>query len=202
MIATVSSQRCVIRVVSGSMRITHLCDDTVAITYGVHEDLVVDGKPVQLDAFDASVWKRTDTGWTNVLHTESIPAEAVARDRLGVEDVGPTRVRPLPDRRVEGIELDRLAVDHEVLMDAVRDRDRVVAEVRDPRRSWKRTDTGWTNVLHTVDRGRRLRPGSHRRQATQLIGAQRATHAAGSLPGARRFLLSARRDLDPDRPER
>ena len=63
-------------------RITHLCDDTVAITYGVHEDLVVDGKPVQLDAFDASVWKRTDTGWTNVLHTESIAGDGFGRDRI------------------------------------------------------------------------------------------------------------------------
>src|SRR4026208_782612 len=45
-------------------RINHLCADTVAISYGVHEDLEVDGKPVKLDAFDMSVWKHTDNGWT------------------------------------------------------------------------------------------------------------------------------------------
>ena len=63
-------------------RITRLCDDTVAITYGVHEDLEVDGKPVKLDAFDSSVWKKTDNGWTCVLHTESIKGDAYGRDRM------------------------------------------------------------------------------------------------------------------------
>ena len=63
-------------------RIAHLSDDLVAIAYGVHEDLEVDGKPVQLDAFDVSVWKKTDTGWTCVLHTESIAGDPFGRDRL------------------------------------------------------------------------------------------------------------------------
>ena len=63
-------------------RVTRLCDDAVAISYGVHEDLEVDGKPVKLDAFDASVWQKTDTGWTCVLHTESIKGDAFGRDRM------------------------------------------------------------------------------------------------------------------------
>jgi hypothetical protein len=63
-------------------RINRLCDDAVAISYGVHEDLEVDGKPVKLDAFDTSVWKRTDNGWTCVLHTESIKGDAFGRDRM------------------------------------------------------------------------------------------------------------------------
>jgi hypothetical protein len=63
-------------------RITHLCDDAVAISYGIHEDLEVDGKPVQLDAYDASVWKMTDTGWTCVLHTESIAGDPFGRDHV------------------------------------------------------------------------------------------------------------------------
>ena len=50
-----------------STRVTHLSDDMVAIGYGIHEDLEVDGKPVQLDAFDVSVWKKSETGWTCVL---------------------------------------------------------------------------------------------------------------------------------------
>ena len=65
-----------------TIRITHLCDDAVAISYGVHEDLEVDGKPVKLDAFDASIWKKGDTGWTCVLHTESIAGDAFGRDRV------------------------------------------------------------------------------------------------------------------------
>jgi hypothetical protein len=63
-------------------RITHLSDDMVAIGYAIHEDLEVEGKPVQLDAFDVSVWKRGDTGWTCVLHTESIAGDPFGRDRV------------------------------------------------------------------------------------------------------------------------
>jgi hypothetical protein len=64
-----------------TVRINRLCDDTVAISYGVHEDLKVDGKPVQLDAFDMSVWKQAENGWTCVLHTESLKGDAFGRDR-------------------------------------------------------------------------------------------------------------------------
>jgi ketosteroid isomerase-like protein len=63
-------------------RITHLSDDVVAIAYGVHEDLEVDGAPVQLDAYDVSVWKNSDAGWTCVLHTESIAGDPFGRDRV------------------------------------------------------------------------------------------------------------------------
>jgi ketosteroid isomerase-like protein len=63
-------------------RITHLSDDIVAIAYGIHEDLEVDGKPVQLDASDVSVWRKGDTGWACVLHTESIAGDPFGRDRV------------------------------------------------------------------------------------------------------------------------
>lgn len=63
-------------------RITHLSDDLVAIAYGIHEDLEVDGAPVKLDAFDVSVWRNSDTGWTCVLHTESIAGDPFGRDRM------------------------------------------------------------------------------------------------------------------------
>jgi ketosteroid isomerase-like protein len=65
-----------------SVRVNHISDDVVAIAYGVHEDLEVDGKPVKLDAFDSSVWKQAGNGWTCVLHTESIKGDAYGRDRL------------------------------------------------------------------------------------------------------------------------
>jgi hypothetical protein len=64
------------------VHVNRICDDTYAISYGVHEDLEVDGKPVKLDAFDSSVWQKTDNGWTCVLHTESIKGDAFGRDRL------------------------------------------------------------------------------------------------------------------------
>jgi len=65
-----------------SVHVNHISDDVVAIAYGVVEDLEVDGKPVKLDAFDTSVWKRTENGWTCVLHTESIKGDAYGRDRM------------------------------------------------------------------------------------------------------------------------
>ena len=65
-----------------TVHVSHLSDDLVAIAYGVHEDLEVEGKPVKLDAFDSSVWKKAENGWTCVLHTESIKGDAYGRDRL------------------------------------------------------------------------------------------------------------------------
>jgi ketosteroid isomerase-like protein len=64
-----------------TVHVSHLSDDLVAIAYGVHEDLEVDGKPVKLDASDTSVWKKTDNGWTCVLHTEAITGDPYGRDR-------------------------------------------------------------------------------------------------------------------------
>jgi ketosteroid isomerase-like protein len=65
-----------------SVHVNRISDDVVAISYPVHEDLEVDGKPVKLDAFDVSVWKQTGNGWTCVLHTESIKGDAYGRDRM------------------------------------------------------------------------------------------------------------------------
>ena len=70
------------RIDPGTVHVNRISEDVVAIGYGVHEDLEVDGKPVKLDAFDTSVWKNTDNGWTCVLHTESIKGDAYGRDRL------------------------------------------------------------------------------------------------------------------------
>jgi len=70
------------RIEPQSVQVNHISDDVVAISYGVHEDLDVDGRPVKLDAFDSSVWKQTDNGWVCVLHTESIEGDAYGRDRM------------------------------------------------------------------------------------------------------------------------
>jgi ketosteroid isomerase-like protein len=70
------------RIDAQSTHVNRISDDVVAISYPVHEDLEVDGKPVKLDAFDVSVWKLTDNGWTCVLHTESIKGDAYGRDRM------------------------------------------------------------------------------------------------------------------------
>lgn len=58
-----------------------LTDDVALVAYKVREDLTVDGKPVTLDAADASVWVRRDGRWLCAMHTESITGDPFGRDR-------------------------------------------------------------------------------------------------------------------------
>jgi len=55
--------------------------DTAIVAYRVHEKLTVDGKPVTIDAADASTWVRRDGKWVCALHTESLLGDAYGRDR-------------------------------------------------------------------------------------------------------------------------
>ncbi len=61
-----------------------LTNDIAIVAYRVHEDLSVDGKPVSLDAADASTWVRRDGEWVCSLHTESISGDPFGRDRKAV----------------------------------------------------------------------------------------------------------------------
>jgi hypothetical protein len=58
-----------------------LGDDVAVLAYKVHEELTVDGKPVVLDAADASTWVRRDGRWLCALHTESLLGDPFGRDR-------------------------------------------------------------------------------------------------------------------------
>jgi len=58
-----------------------LGDDVAIVAYKVHEELTVDGKPVKLDAADASTWIRRDGKWRCALHTEAIVGDPFGRDR-------------------------------------------------------------------------------------------------------------------------
>jgi hypothetical protein len=58
-----------------------LNDDVAVVAYKVHEELLVDGKPVTLDAADASTWVRRDGQWRCALHTEAISGDPFGRDR-------------------------------------------------------------------------------------------------------------------------
>ena len=51
------------------------------MAYQVHEELTVEGKPLTLDAADASTWVRRDGTWRCALHTESIAGDPFGRDR-------------------------------------------------------------------------------------------------------------------------
>ncbi len=63
--------------------IREVSDDVAILAYKVHEELTVDGKPVTLDAADASTWVRRDGQWRCALHTESIAGDPFGRDRRG-----------------------------------------------------------------------------------------------------------------------
>lgn len=56
-------------------------DDVAVVAYQVHESLTVEGKPLELDAADASVWVRRGGAWMCALHTESIAGDPFGRDR-------------------------------------------------------------------------------------------------------------------------
>ena len=46
--------------------------DTAVITYKVHQQAMVNGKPLDLRCADSSVWVKQAAGWRCVLHTESL----------------------------------------------------------------------------------------------------------------------------------
>lgn len=62
-----------------------LRDDVAVVAYNVHEELIVEGKPVTLDAADASTWVRRNGRWVCALHTESIKGDPFGRDRRAVK---------------------------------------------------------------------------------------------------------------------
>lgn len=63
------------------VKVQQLSDDVAVLAYKVHEDLIVDGAPVTLDAADASTWVRKNGSWVCALHTESLIGDAFGRDR-------------------------------------------------------------------------------------------------------------------------
>ena len=58
-----------------------ITDDVAVVAYKVREHVTVDGKPLTLEAADASTWVRRDGRWLCALHTESILGDSFGRDR-------------------------------------------------------------------------------------------------------------------------
>lgn len=58
-----------------------LTDDVAVVAYKVHEEVVVDGKPLALDAFNSSTWVRRGGRWVCAAHTESVAGDPFGRDR-------------------------------------------------------------------------------------------------------------------------
>ena len=58
----------------------HPHEQIVNVLSGRYE-LTVDGKPLQLEAADASVWIKRDGHWRCAVHTESVKGDPFGRDR-------------------------------------------------------------------------------------------------------------------------
>jgi hypothetical protein len=67
--------------IEDDVQVRMLCEHVAVLAYKVSEKLTVDGKPVTLDAADASVWVKRDGRWQCALHTESISGDPFGRDR-------------------------------------------------------------------------------------------------------------------------
>jgi hypothetical protein len=68
--------------VKDDAQVRMLTNDVAVIAYNVHEELTLDGKPLSLDASDASTWVRRDGRWVCALHTEAITGDPYGRDRV------------------------------------------------------------------------------------------------------------------------
>jgi ketosteroid isomerase-like protein len=63
------------------VKVERAADNVAVIAYKVREELTVDGKPLTLEAADASTWVRDGDGWVCALHTESVLGDPYGRDR-------------------------------------------------------------------------------------------------------------------------
>lgn len=66
---------------SDDIQVRRLGKNVAIVAYKVHEELTVEGKPVILDAADASTWVRRNGSWVCALHTEAIRGDPFGRDR-------------------------------------------------------------------------------------------------------------------------
>jgi ketosteroid isomerase-like protein len=55
--------------------------DVGVVAYKVHEELMLEGKPLTVDAVDSSTWVRRDGRWLCAVHTEAIAGDPYGRDR-------------------------------------------------------------------------------------------------------------------------
>ena len=62
-------------------QVRFLNEDIALVAYKVKEKLTVEGKPVNLEANDASVWIRKNGEWLCAMHTESLAGDPFGRDR-------------------------------------------------------------------------------------------------------------------------
>ena len=69
--------------IEDGVEVRQLTDDVAVIVYGVKEKMTAEGKPVDLHAFDSSVWVRRGDGWKCAAHTESVAGDGFGRAGKG-----------------------------------------------------------------------------------------------------------------------
>ena len=69
--------------IEDGVEVRQLTDDVAVIVYGVKETMTGEGKPVDLHAFDSSVWVGRGDGWMCAAHTESVAGDGFGRDGKG-----------------------------------------------------------------------------------------------------------------------
>ena len=67
-------------------QVQFLNDDVALVAYKVKEKLTVDGKSLQLEANDSSVWVRRNGDWYCAMHTESVAGDPFGRDKVPSAD--------------------------------------------------------------------------------------------------------------------
>jgi len=63
------------------MKVTFPTDDVAVVAYKARAEMVVEGKPMTMEAADATTWVRKNGTWLAALHTESLIGDAFGRDR-------------------------------------------------------------------------------------------------------------------------
>jgi ketosteroid isomerase-like protein len=61
------------------VNVKRIGDEVAIVAYHVRESLTVDGKPVELEAADASTWIFSNGAWRCALHSEAIRGDAFGR---------------------------------------------------------------------------------------------------------------------------
>lgn len=64
-----------------NIHVEQLSDDVAIIAYQIDEEVLVDGKSVELQAADCSTWIRRGGHWQCAAHCESIAGDHYGRDR-------------------------------------------------------------------------------------------------------------------------
>ena len=67
------------RIDDRDVHVRAVADDVAVVAYKVDEQLIVDGRSTNLQAFDSTVWVRRDGKWKCAVHTEAIAGDPYGR---------------------------------------------------------------------------------------------------------------------------